>query len=225
MTKPLVLESQHLYHSSYMKGISAVLLCSALAQLSVNAVTFNVAADKLKDENGNPMSVNGLVVLVASTTDSTFNGPVPGAFTSGDDIIIGNQPLTLNSGFGPGAFLQGISQTESGNWGPNDPVALFWFPNLTSGQTPTAGTPYGFFTDATGHDGSAPWLTPADSSTVSLSFGTQDGTTLFGSGGGFFPPSAGNANLTVVPEPSQYAAAFGLACLGWAVVKRRVRRP
>ncbi|HEV8542593.1 MAG TPA: PEP-CTERM sorting domain-containing protein, partial [Verrucomicrobiae bacterium] len=35
--------------------------------------------------------------------------------------------------------------------------------------------------------------------------------------------STGAGTLTVVPEPSQYAAVAALGCLGWAFVSRKVK--
>ncbi|HTG45675.1 MAG TPA: hypothetical protein VK633_14225 [Verrucomicrobiae bacterium] len=213
--------------------ISAVVL-----PVSVSAVTFNIDADRLKDANGNPMPLTGQVVFIASTDPSNnstgaglpsgFAGPVAGSYSSGDDFVIAR--WDLDSGFGAGAFDRSLSVVLTGGWTTGDPLALLWFPTLTSGDLPTDGTPYGFFRDDVSDSltSRAPWVTPSASDTVNLEFATQDANSGVFNGatypGGAYAPSVGNANLTVVPEPSQYAAAFGLICAGIAFTSRKFRR-
>jgi hypothetical protein len=205
-----------------------ILLGWALLPLGASAqVTFNIDAEKLKDENGTAMPLTGLVILAASTTDSIFTPPTAGAFFPGaDDIEIMRWNLQ-GSAFGPGIFSDSTgSQNPSGNWNAGDPVQLYWFPSLTTASTaPGSGTRYGTFTDSIGHDGGDAWKTPASGTPLtSLKFFTKDSSVLFPTGAGFFDPPAGNSSLTVVPEPSEYAALLGLGCLGWAMLSRKIRK-
>src|SRR4051812_3285520 len=73
-------------------------LTLAVATWHAHALSITIDADLLKDASGNPMSTNGLVLLVASTTDTNFAAPTPLSFVSGDDIIVGKWDLR-NSDF------------------------------------------------------------------------------------------------------------------------------
>jgi hypothetical protein len=157
--------------------------------LGVRAVSFTLSAGYLLDASGNPMPTTGIAVLVASTTDSTFSGPSPGAFVSGDDIIVAKVDL---SGSGePGILSDFVSTTLSGSWNAGDQLRLYWYPTLTISSTgPPAGTPYGAYRADSSIDGGDPWVTPTDSATINLAFLTE-------SAGGSNPDAAGLANLVV----------------------------
>jgi len=177
----------------------------ALASWTSQALTITVDADLLKDANGVAMSTNGLVILVASTTDGTFNGPTSGAFATGDDIVIAKFNL-LSSG-APGVLIDvAPSLSFSGNWNPGDPLAIYWFPTLTTNSSaPTAGAPYGMYTTTTPLDGSDPWVTPQTSANINLRFITTDSDSVNGHLPGSNPATAGLASLVVggsAPAPS-----------------------
>lgn len=146
----------------------------ALASWTSHALTIQVDADLLKDSSGNAMPTNGLVILVASTTDSTFNGPTAGSFVTGDDIVLWK--FNLDSSGAPGVLIDvAPSLTLTGNWTVGDPLAIYWFPTLTTNSSaPTAGTPYGMFTTTNATDGSDPWVTPPSSANIDLRFITTD---------------------------------------------------
>jgi hypothetical protein len=169
----------------------------ALASWTSYALTIEVDADLLKDANGNAMSTNGLVILVASTTDSTFNGPTAGSFVSGDDIVVAKFDLSASGANGV-LIDAAAGLTLSGNWNAGDPLAIYWFPTLTKNSTaPSAGTPYGMYTTTTPLDGSDPWVTPQSSATIDLRFITTDSDTVNGHLPGSNAASAGLASLVV----------------------------
>lgn len=181
-----------------------ILAVLALAPWTCNALTISVDADLLKMANGTPMPTNGLVLLVASTTDNVFTPPTAGSFVSGDDIIVARFDL---SGATNGVLIDiAAGLTPTGNWNAGDPLAIYWFPTLTKNATaPTAGTQYGFFTTNGTPDGSDFWVTPSSSgATIDLRFITTDADSnshLPGS----IAASAGLASFTVAgstPPPS-----------------------
>jgi hypothetical protein len=145
-----------------------------LASWTCHALTIEVDADLLKNSDGSSMPTNGLVLLVASTTDSTFNAPTSGAFVSGDDIVLAK--FDLSSSGSPGVLIDvAKSLTLTGNWTVGDPLAIYWFPTLTTNSSaPTAGIPYGMYTTASPLDGSDPWVTPQNSANIDLRFITTD---------------------------------------------------
>jgi len=162
-----------LKQASSLVNRSIKFLCLAASCTCMQAsITFNIDAGHLKTRDGSQlMSVNGLVLLVGSTKDSSFGRPTPESFVTGDDIILYRGDL--NSGFGPGLFQRAVSFSLSSLPGlkPGDPVQLYWFPTRTAGDAnPGEGTTYGSYRHDTGLDGSAPWVIPSDGSLVNLKF-------------------------------------------------------
>lgn len=170
------------------------------------------------------MTTNGLVILVASTTNNTFEGPSIDFFATGDDIEVARWDLSLN-GLDGVLFDSRSGVVLSGNWTATDPLALYWFPTLTTNAaSPGANTEYGTYFDLTGIDGSDPWVTPSDGGSVDLRFFTADATIL--NSGGSNPASAGNAlfNTPAVPEPNSLAW-LALAVVGWTFTRSRRVEP
>ena len=182
--------------------VIAVLLGCVLLQANVRAfVSINLGAESLKTADGTAMPATGLVILVASTTDSTFTPPTADAFVSGDDIVVAR--FDLSSGDYDGQInATAVGLSLSGNWNAGDPLAVYWFPTLTTNSAaPGPGTSYGFYRDPaadgarfTGRDGSDPWFTPSDGDDRTLLFFTADA-------GGSNPASAGNAS-SISPRAS-----------------------
>ncbi len=180
------------------------------------AYTFNISAAGLYDENGNAASKDGLVLLVADTsadgfatlsesTPMTLNSFINGP--SNDDLILARWQLGASSG-SPGLFSDTATNLSlTGNWNAGDPLALMWFPSLTTSSTAAgAGVRYGMYSNlASAGDsslnGGDRWVTQGDG-TYSLNFFTDS------FGGSPRPDSAAYATLTVsgtgaVPEPSR----------------------
>jgi MYXO-CTERM domain-containing protein len=184
------------------------------------ALTIMLDAESLKDALGQPMDIGGLVVLTAATS-GTFFGPTPTSFAGGDELVL--KKWDLSAFQTPGVIsdlASGLAFT--GNWNQGDALRLYWYPELVlSSAAPGAGTAYGTYTDALGLNGSAPWVTPGESDTISLKLYTSDASFLIPSGGAN-APAAGVANQTVVPEPA--TATLGLAgVLALATRRRRTR--
>lgn len=161
-------------------------------------VSLQLRAGELKTASGEPMPVAGLVLLVASTGDPHFGGPTEQSFVSGDDVVVYRGDLSnLNL---PGQFNDFLAGLElEGGWTYGDPLALYWYPTLTLESTqPGPGVPYGFFTAAAGdeRDGSDPWVTPGDGSTISLYFQNADALMPPLVSGGSYPASSGLASFT-----------------------------
>jgi hypothetical protein len=176
-----------------MRRLRSLLVAATLAlSWQASALTIEMDADLLKDANGAPMPVTGLVLLVASTNDATFNAPTPLSFVSGDDIILGKLDLTA---FGEPGVLAADQIITSVPLSSSNPIRLYWFPTLNINSTaPGQGTPYGTYTDAVGIDGSAPWFGASGNFTISFKFLTSDSNPGYHDPGSN-PPSAGIASL------------------------------
>ncbi len=195
---------------SQLAALAAIYVLSASVQAAT--ISFNIDGDRLRTSGGALIPSGSLVLLIASSTNGSFTSPLvangsnstllgsSGSFLSGDEIV-------LFRGASSNGFAQfstgGIEQSLFPNWSLSDPLALVWFPTLTlaSPTTLTAGTTYGFYTNASAIDGSNAWITPsAPASSVPLAFYTTDGNDL---GPGTNPVSAANASQTVAaPEPT-----------------------
>lgn len=201
--------------------------------LPVNAtITFLMQADLLKDSSGAAMSQDGVFMLVASTTDATFQPIFAGSSTAvGSTFGVDDKILFVGDlgTFGVNGVLDetlAIDSTLFAGLTTGDPLALYWFPTLTTSDTSiSAGTTYGYYTNPLAVDGSSAWLTPADpTSNYSLGFFTKDGSELSPGSSASNLASAGNASLTVsaVPEPS--VSLLAMAGAMFAVLGRRRRR-
>lgn len=197
----------------------------AMFQAATSAqILLRLDAEILKDQNGNAIPIgDGLMILVASTTDAVFNDPSADFFVKGDDVEVGRWAIHIDNASDQNGvlFVDNQSFSPSGHWNEGDPLALFWYPSLTTASTsPSVGDAYGIYRDAVGLDGGDPWVTPADSQQRNLYFLTSD--SMFNGSA----PHNGQANLTVVPEPTAYAVAFGIAMLGFSGIRacRAARR-
>jgi len=199
-----------------------ILTLTSLAPFSAHALTITIDAETLRDAAGGLFPVSGLVVLTAAT-EGTFLGPTPTSFGNGSEIVISKWDLST---WGTAGALSDIAAnlSLSGNWDPGDALRLYWYPTLTLNSTaPGLGTEYGTYTDAVGIDGSAPWITPSQSSSIGLILATTDASQLLQPGS--VNPASGLASHTVtdavapVPEPG--TAGFGLACLAALAARRR----
>ena len=211
-----------------MKLPSLFLSALAFAPLSASALTISIDADVLKDANGSPMLLSGLVILTAAA-DGIFNGPSGSSFVTGTEMLLYSWDLTA---FGAEGVLSDHTTPLSftGGWDQGDQLRLYWFPTLTLGSVPTPNTPYGYYSDSTGIDGSAPWITPDESDNMSLTFFTSDSILAPGSNS----PDAGIADQLVpqrsgpapsnVPDEGNTLALAGIAFAGIHFA-RRLRLP
>jgi PEP-CTERM motif len=214
------------------KSLLAVAFALAFTAKSLATISVILQADRLEDHLGNPMPATGLVLLVVSTTNATFEALAPNSNTAvgqpltagGDDYVVYRGNLTS---YGPGVLDASLSGGSALNlasvagWNPGDALALMWFPSLNtaSAQIPN-GTRYNYYSNPLAADGSQPWVTPNDpTSNYNLLFYTKSS-----SGGDLGPgPTASNdatvgrSTQTVVPEPTT----IGLAGLGLLGRRRR----
>jgi len=132
----------------------AALLISSLSASAT--VSFIINVDRVNDAAGDPVDVaQGIYLLVASTTDATFDPLMPGGISDGD-LLAGSDDMVVHRGdfqtfFTPGVINANASLALGGGWDAGDPLALYWFPNAGLGATDiTAGDSYGLYTSATG---------------------------------------------------------------------------
>lgn len=184
-------------------------------------------ADQLRKADGSAISNTALVLIVADTTGngfaSLFDGGqlnVNGLLGGTDDRVVARFDMTE---WENGAAQNPDSEFELSsvtNWSTNDPLAIFWFPELTLASTEIdTNNTYGLFAGP-GSTGES-WITPGESAFTQFLFYTQSGGTL---GTGAFASALGNASNTVsaVPEPS--VSMLAMAGAMFAVLGRRRRR-
>ena len=117
------------------------------ANVCLGDATINLYGQNLQDANGGPL--NGLVILVASRSNANFSLPTTTNLISGDDYELAR--FDAAEGVVAGV-VNNLSVDGSTGVNNPDPVAIYWFPTLTTGS-PTnipGGTPYGMFTNAGG---------------------------------------------------------------------------
>jgi hypothetical protein len=209
------------------KVLTAALLSLALGSTSAVATTnLSLFGGTLSDSSGNAMADGGLILLVASTTDSIFSSPLPdasisvGSLFGGDDQIVGMFEISqANSGI-VGGYGSLLSINYSGNLSAGDALQLYWFPSLTLNSTSFGSyTAYGTYrTDNVTSDSDIGWALPSDGTTVTLNFFTSS------SGLGSEANALGNASLSTVPEPATTVALLGGAAGLFVMHRRRSQR-
>ena len=198
-------------------ALSIAALALSAAASNAASVSFNVAAEALKDSSGSLMMQTGVVLLVASTDNAVFEPVGAGVYDTGDfigggdDVILWRTDVTANATDGllfdstPPLVLDDADMGAGfiPNLTAGDPISLYWFPTVNNNGgmgevTLGVGDQLGSYTDAVGIDGSIAWLMPA-SGTFELNFLTADAANF---GPGTNPASAGDAAGLVIPEPS-----------------------
>ena len=177
----------------------------SIAPIASAEVSFLINIDAVEDQSSADVNmVSGSWILVASTTNSTFEPIVPGGvsvgdFTSGDDLVIVRGTFNFSNGV---ASANPTGLSFGNGWDKDDPLALVWFPDGgTARNSVVENDAYGLYTSATGQDSSDPWITPADGElNHALKLLTDDGVGFFGSG--TVPAGDVGAPLRVIPEPS-----------------------
>jgi len=212
-----------------------LLPCAALFSAVVAfAVTFNLALDGVRDANGNFVPVSTLVLVVVDTAGDGFganvlaNGSsaVGGTFGGTDDLIVWRGDF---GGGDTGAFFDAVNFSMTAAAVPNDRAIQFvWLPTLTtSSLTLVSSASYGTYTstNATQFGSSSSWSTGgSDSAVYRLNAFATNNTGNLADNLAFpvrLADSVLTANFSVVPEPSTYAALFGVVALAGTIVWRR----
>lgn len=209
------------------------ILVPLLAAISYSAhatIVFNVQADRINTAGGVPIPQSSLILLIGSTLDGAFGTVLPGSLTAPGSSLNGDDRVLFRTN-AASYGVNGVVDFSTGplvlatvpNWTPGDPLALLWFPTLTSASlTIPEGTPYGFYSRGTAVNLTQPWITPPDpTSAYPLGLFTTNGTELSPGPTAANPPSAGNASLVATPEPTS-AALLALGLVSLAARRRRV---
>ena len=214
------------------------LLLSSFLLLAVSpakaTISFLIEADLLRTSSGSAAPTSSLFLLVSSTTNAAFGSITDGSSTAIGSLLNGDDRILFRgnlSSYGNGIMTVNptldLNNPLLSGWTTGDPLALLWFPTLTtSSSTITAGTSYGLYTNTLAVDGSGAWTTPSDPTTNhKLLFYTKGGSGSDLSPGATAsnPANVGNASLTVdaVPEPSR--SMLGLIGFGMLALRRRRR--
>ncbi len=195
--------------------------CLALASAVSATITFTGSAIlNLNGGGGTAWTPGTLAVWVVDTNGDGFAGASPNSlyvgdstapgvsFGAADDIVLFSN-ATIGGG-GTAALNGEVFGFPAGgsigdNWG------IFVFDADSDGAATLSAGTYGFFTS---QGGSGDWDLPADG--TSWGFNAAPGA-------GQFQQIANvtGSSLTVVPEPSTYAALSGLLALSWVMLRRR----
>ena len=180
-----------------------------------DSVSVEVNAGILSNAAGTPLPDNGLLQLVVSQS-GTFTAPTANSFVTGDNYIAYQFAVNGSTTSGTiGETDTTFTLTLSSNIVANEEAVLRWFPGLTTASTSpgTADTTYGQFRSNSSEGfGDSPWYIPA-SRAVTFAF-----TTTSSNEGGPYADSVGEAQNSIVPEPS-ICALLGCAVIGLAVTR------
>lgn len=179
----------------YLRNLGICVGSLAFAGAVHGAVGINVSAGVLTSSAGTPIS-SGLVILAIDTNGDGFQLPTATDFLPGtDDLEVFRWDFSDGGGTIPGEFnaIAAIADYDEANWTAGDPLALFWYPSLDTGDSVPGSVDFGVFADPSNASTGNPWVMPADGKLLhSLQF------------------FAGNSILST-PFASEYLAAASLA--------------
>lgn len=178
-------------------------------------VTLNIQSGIMSNSVGTVVPDGSLFQVIASP-DATFAAPTAGSFTGGsNDIVIFSYAVNSVASGASGYVLTAPVINLSTYAIAGDFLELRWFPTLTTGSaSPGGSTFYGQYGYA--EQSTSAWIAPASGQTLSYAFLTT-------SAGGTLADTVGQAmsQTAPIPEPSTYAAIFGVAALGFVAYRRR----
>lgn len=191
--------------------IALLVVACSLSQATA-VVTISLEGGIVYQQDGTTAVADGRMVYAVALPSGDFFPISTAGWVSGDNLILGNFWLTDFDFLGEdGGFSTILVFNLSGGIASGQQFGFLWFPTLTDqSSNPSAGTPYGFYTQPS-------YIIPSDGDTASFSFETV-------SIGGSIPDALGAASLQVVPEPSSAALiGIGAACL--YLLRRRAKAP
>jgi len=214
-----------------MKRLLATLALLTGALTARADIPIDLFADVLSNSSGTPLQDGALVVLVASP-DLTFgqasssSSLAQNTFFSGNDVVIGQSSVDSSSSGDAGGVTRTLyfnySNFSNLTQGTTYYLQLYWFTQSMAGTTALiAGENYGVFRSSarTSEGTGDPWVLPTtDGSSLTLSFATQSAS---GAPSDAFPDAAGQATLTVIPEPATITLIFGVVVGGYVLYRRR----
>ncbi len=199
--------------------LSSLALCAAAPSFA--AVGVGLTGGYFYNSSGTLLT-SGTLVLVASTTDSSFSQFIAGNTLTENSFIASDDLILKSFTIGAGSSVSDAFSLTLGNFSnlsTGDNLGLYWFPSLTAGATIANGSSYGFYTNQASTLDSDAWTMVSDGSSITLQFVTNAAGGTSG-----IPETAGYANLTAVPEPATTAALLGGAAGLFVMYRRRQRK-
>ena len=221
-------------------GLFIAVITLSTSGACAQTISFDLQADLLQTAvQGDALATDSLVMLLADTSQDGFDltaSPGIGSgvgdvtanadfFDGADDLILWRGDLSTNLTAGLLAESPSLTLGTYGSavWDLNDPLALVWFPSISTASFTFSGT-YGLY-DGSGTVSatSEAWVTPsAGTSGYSLhAFTTNSAVLPTGANSGNLSPSV---LVAAVPEPSTYATVAGLFALLFCLIRRSWRR-
>lgn len=170
---------------------------------------------------------NSIGIVVADFSNNGVLDPLGTTLTANQFIGGGSDDMILGvyQSSGGNFDFSGLTFSYSGSFGAGDRLYFLWFPTINQlNATVGAGVSYGSFRSDVAQTLSGAeiaWIAPADGNytllALTASLGADPSEAL--------DPATLRATLTTagaaIPEPSSFAAAAGLAMLGFAGMRKR----
>jgi hypothetical protein len=209
------------FHKAKLKTFLAVATCGLatsvcgqvfeidLPDLLLQPNTAGQSFDLFVENQGGNFPVTGIrVELLVGDGGTEAGGTIEGPSISEVDVITGTIFATPNNNGAGGAGSVVPQLFERSTLTPSGTV------NVPAGSSKFATVTF----DTTGFG-------PGTTVNYTLDTGAAfNGPTLYHTQTGDYQPTLLDGTLTVIPEPSHCAAAFGGACLVWAAARRRKTR-